>query len=73
MDVYFDTSTWNHLEDHDEREKLIHLIQQRKQRVVASVISVVEILRIRDDLRRQKNLFHDAYVARRCPPPGAPV
>ena len=54
MNVYFDTSAWNHLEDHDKRENLIHLIQQRKQRVVASVISVGEILRIRDDIRRHK-------------------
>lgn len=52
MNVYFDTSTWNHLEDHDKREKLVDLIQQRKQRVVVSVISAGEILRIRDDLRR---------------------
>ena len=54
MDVYFDTSTWNHLEDHGERDKLIRLTQQRKQRVAASVISVGEVLRIRDDLRRQR-------------------
>jgi len=52
--VYFDTSTWNHLEDHAKREELIQLIQQRKLRVVASVISVAEILRIQGDLRRRQ-------------------
>lgn len=53
MNVYFDTSSWNHLADHHDREKLIHLIQQHKQLVMASVISVGEVLRS-DDLRRQE-------------------
>ena len=53
MSVYFDTSSWNHLADHHDREKLIHLIQQHKQLVMASVISVGEVL-CSDDLRRQK-------------------
>ena len=54
MNVYFDTSSWNHLVDHPDGEKLIRLIQQRKQLVLGSVITVGEVLRIQGDLRRQK-------------------
>jgi hypothetical protein len=55
MNVYFDTSSWNYLVKHPDREELINLIQQRKQLVLASVISVGEVLRIpNDDLLRQQ-------------------
>lgn len=54
MKVYFDTSTWNHLEDHDQREELIRLIQHGNQQVLASVISVGEVLCTPTDLRRQR-------------------
>jgi hypothetical protein len=54
VNVYFDTSAWNHLEKQSDPENLIHLIHRRKQLVLASVISVGEVLRIRDDNRRQR-------------------
>jgi hypothetical protein len=54
VNVYFDTSTWNHLKDHAERDELIRLIQRRKWLVLASVISVGEVLRTPDDFRRQE-------------------
>jgi len=51
--IYFDTSSWNDLADHPDAENLIQLIQRSKQRVLASVISVGEILRIRTELRQK--------------------
>ncbi len=53
MNVYFDTSTWNHLERHAERDRLIRIIQQHKQLVLASVITVGEVLRTPDPVDRQ--------------------
>ena len=54
MNVYFDTSSWNDLVERPDREELISLIKQRKQLALASVISVGEVLRTLDDLRRQQ-------------------
>src|SRR5438034_7051438 len=50
---YVDTSAWNGLAKHPERDELVHIIQQRKQVVVASVISVAEVLRIKDLKQRR--------------------
>jgi hypothetical protein len=51
--TYFDTSSWNGLAKHRDRDEPVHLIQQRKQVVVASVISVAEVLRIKDSEQRR--------------------
>jgi hypothetical protein len=52
--IYFDTSTWNHLQAHDEREQLTRIIHRRNERVLASVISLGQILCTTNDHDRQK-------------------
>ena len=52
--IYFDTSAWNHLEKDPDREHLIGLIQRSKLRVLASVISVGEVLRIKEEPLRKR-------------------
>jgi hypothetical protein len=42
---YFDTSSWDALAKDPNREQFIHLIQREGLRVMASVISVGEVLR----------------------------
>ncbi len=55
MNIYFDTSSWNHLAiERTDREKLVCLILKRNYRVLASVISVGEVLRDTDGCRREK-------------------
>jgi hypothetical protein len=52
--VYFDTSSWNDLAKHRDPEHLVQLIQRSNIRVLASVISVGEVLRTPTEDLRQK-------------------
>jgi hypothetical protein len=53
VNVYFDTSSWNDLAKHRHPENLIHLLHRNRRRVLASVISAAEVLRISPELQRQ--------------------
>lgn len=51
--VYFDTSAWDRLAKDCNRDQVIRSIQRKKFRVLASVISVGEVLRTPDLKQRQ--------------------
>lgn len=51
--IYFDTSSWNRLADHPRREELIHEMKRSGCIVLASVITVGEVLCVNDSARRQ--------------------
>jgi hypothetical protein len=43
--VYFDTSAWNYVSKHVQREELVRRIKQSGATILAGVISVGEVLR----------------------------
>ena len=69
--VYFDTSAWNYVSKHPRRGEIISAIEQSNTIVLASVISIGEVLRTPDPTVRSsicstiRNLHGDGHLLER--------